>query len=238
MFEKSANSRHKNEARVTIRVAGEEAFDAFVFLKIGERLIDLLNDDRKFIPVKRTDGSTVITSKNSIISIIENLEGDAQTFAAPSQARAEPLHERAAATQSPEPAAAAEPPAAEAPEAPKRDGEKAGAGADEPAADPAAEPQAEDAQEEAHADERRKDKRRRAFDPYDVLRVARGATADEIRRAYKKRIKAVHPDSIAALDLDEDIARAANLSAQRVNRAYQMLMRERQGEAKPAEDAA
>ena len=40
-------------------------------------------------------------------------------------------------------------------------------------------------------------------------------------------MKAVHPDTIASLDLDDDLARAALLAAQKVNYAYKKIMRER-----------
>ncbi len=76
------------------------------------------------------------------------------------------------------------------------------------------------------------------FDPYAALRVEKSATLAEIKRAYKDRIKSVHPDSIAALDLDEDLAKAAVLVAQRVNRAYKLIMDERAGENEPTRGAA
>lgn len=40
-------------------------------------------------------------------------------------------------------------------------------------------------------------------------------------------MKQVHPDAIASLDLGEDLERAANITARRLNRAYEMLMREK-----------
>ncbi len=64
-------------------------------------------------------------------------------------------------------------------------------------------------------------------DPYSLLRVSPDAGADEIRAAYKARIKAVHPDTLASLGLDEEITRAAILTTQKVNLAYQKIMRER-----------
>ena len=66
------------------------------------------------------------------------------------------------------------------------------------------------------------------FDPYVMLRVSPSASLDEIRAAYKARIKAVHPDRLASLGLDEDIAKAAVLATQKVNYAYQAIMRERE----------
>lgn len=206
MFEKSGAARHKNERRVIVRIAGEPPFEAFVFLKVDERLIDLLNDQRLFIPIKQSDGATIIMSKRNIVSIIEK----------PKDA---PAHEPVQVQEALAPeAAAAEP---------------------EPGPAPCPEPEPQPAAEEAAppGDEPRARGRRR-FDPYEILRVSPEASIEEIRRAYHARIKAVHPDSIAALDLDEDIARAANMSAQRVNRAYKLLVRERQGSQKSAENAA
>mgnify|MGYP000038287809 CR=1 FL=1 len=83
MFEKSAAARHRNAARVTVRLAGEPPFEAFVFLKVDERLIDLLNDARQFIPIKRADGATMIASKQNIVSIIEQPEEEPQEAPAP-----------------------------------------------------------------------------------------------------------------------------------------------------------
>lgn len=68
---------------------------------------------------------------------------------------------------------------------------------------------------------------KKSFDPYAMLRVAPSASADEIRAAYKARIKMVHPDALASLGLDEDITKAAILATQKVNYAYQKIMRER-----------
>lgn len=44
-------------------------------------------------------------------------------------------------------------------------------------------------------------------DPYDELGVSPTATADQIRRAYRRRIRAVHPDTRHG---DEEAAKAAN----------------------------
>jgi len=163
MFEKSASARHKNEISVTITLASEAPFDAAVFIKNDERLIDLLNDDRLFIPVKRGDGATLILSKSSIVSIVEGLE---------------------------------------------------------------IKPGSENAGKNANASGGKK-----SFDPFKTLRVSRDATHSEIRNAYKIRLKAIHPDTMAGLDLDEDLTRAAHQATQKVNRAYQKIIRDREAEA-------
>ena len=214
MFEKNATARHKNEHRVIVTLTGQEPFEAFVFLKINERLIDLLNDQRMFIPIKRADGATLIASKQNIVSIIEKPDEEAPLASEPAIAQPEAT------------AAASDEPAENAGPAP--DDDKAGAAKEEPNRE------APSAEEFA----RRIKKSRRQFDPYDILRVARDAGPEEIRKAYHARMKQVHPDAIAALDLDEDLARAANISAQRVNRAYRVLMRGKQETPKPEESAA
>lgn len=178
MFDKAAAARRRSEVQVLITLTGQTPFDATVFLKADERLIDLLNDPRAFIPVRRTDGTTLITSKNNIVSILE-----------------------------------IPPPAEEQPGDETQDDagnfEKAGGDTEDREPRPPI------------------NHPRRSSDPYEVLRVARDATLEDIRKAYKTRIKAVHPDTIAALDLDEDIERAAHVTAQKVNHAYRRILRER-----------
>lgn len=156
----SSSVRHKNQAAVKIKLAGEETFDAVVFLSIGDRLIDLLNDNRAFIPVKKSDGEIIIIAKTQISSIIEK-EADEDTM--------EPEDLKEDASQKP-----------------------------------------------------------RKFDAYEILRIAPDATIPEIRSAYKSRLKAVHPDSIASLGLDEDLTKAALHTTQKVNYAYRKIMKERE----------
>jgi hypothetical protein len=157
MFEKSAAARPKTEVSVTMSLHGDELFDGKVFLKNDERLIDLLNDPRAFIPVRREDGATVIVAKANIVSIVEKAPPDQETK---------------------------EPP--------------------------------------------EKEKRRPSFDPYKVLRLSPDASIEDVRKAYKARIKAVHPDTLSGLELDDEIAKAAVLAAQKVNYAYQRILRDRQ----------
>ena len=78
MFDKSASARHKNEVRVIVTLSGQEPFEAFVFLKIDERLIDLLNDQRQFIPIKRADGTTLIAQKRNIVLVVEGEDEETQ----------------------------------------------------------------------------------------------------------------------------------------------------------------
>ena len=183
----SANIRHKNQAEVTIRLVGEEPFDAFVFLSIGDRLIDLLNDDRHFIPARRPDGKTIIVAKSQIVSIIET----AAPEMADTQTVADDVEESHDAKESPADAVARE-----------VDDEFTRSG--------------------------RKPTRR--FDPYEMLRVSKDASVQEIRSAYKSRIKAVHPDSVASLGLDDELAQAALKTTQKLNYAYRKIMRDREDE--------
>jgi DnaJ-domain-containing protein 1 len=75
---------------------------------------------------------------------------------------------------------------------------------------------------------RTEEKSIRSFDAYATLRVSPSASSEEIRAAYKARIKAVHPDAFASLGLDEELAKAAVLATQKVNYAYNKIMRERE----------
>ena len=67
--------QHKNPAPVCVEIAGAEPVTGLVFLAIGHRLSDLLNDNRPFIPIRRTDGATVIVAKQHIVSIVEHPAG-------------------------------------------------------------------------------------------------------------------------------------------------------------------
>ena len=176
MFDKNnASYRHKNGADVRVRLTGEEPFNAVAYLSIGQRLTDLLNDERAFIPMRRENGDMLIIAKSQIASIVE-----AEAAVNPEE------------TQTALPEKTAQP---------------------------------------------RRAAGRKGFDAYAVLRVAPDSPIEAIRAAYKARIKAVHPDAIAALDLDDDLAKAALLSAQKVNFAYRKIMRER-GASETEEDGA
>lgn len=71
MFEKTGSFRSKSAVPVTLKLADQDAFDASVYLRYDERLIDLLNDDRAFIPIMGPKGDPMIIAKTNITSIIE-----------------------------------------------------------------------------------------------------------------------------------------------------------------------
>jgi hypothetical protein len=60
------------------------------------------------------------------------------------------------------------------------------------------------------------------FDPYQVLRITRGASKEEIKAAYFNLIKQYHPDKVSHLGLE--FQKLADEKTQLINRAYQILM--------------
>ncbi|MEO1707860.1 MAG: J domain-containing protein [Pseudomonadota bacterium] len=250
MFQKSG-AKFKVEEFVEITLTGKEPFEAVVFLSVGDRLIDLLNDQRQFIPVKRMDNSTMIMAKSNIISIVEKdpfaktSNMDEETIASGKDVAAsfdddeyeDDLNDDAAGEdhQGTNGSAGEEddlpPKADEGTRERQREGAKAndtGAGGDADADDGA-----------QRKRRRRRRKKAPEFDAYAILKVSPDATLDEIRTAYKSRIKAVHPDSVAALDLDPELVRAAIATTQKVNYAYHHILKQRRkdGEDEPVKAA-
>lgn len=209
MFDRSSSFRTKLTLRVRVTLAGQSPFDADMFVKPEERLIDLMNDQRQFVPLRRADGAMMIVAKSSIATVVEAPDGNGSAineapfapleadFSTPRQGGAQADDARAHASERPKP--------------------------DQTAGGPSGNSSTEKEESTARAP-----RGRRAIDPWEVLRVPRDATLDEVKRAYKARIKSVHPDSLAALDLDADITRAAHLSSQRINHAYERILRELQ----------
>jgi len=246
MFQKSG-AKFKVEEFVEITLAGQDPFEAVVFLSVDDRLIDLLNDQRQFIPVKRMDNSTMIMAKSNILSIVEK-----DPFAKTASMEEETVaagKDVAAAFDDDE-------------YEDDLDAEAAGASAaDDVDNDDDLPPKTdESARQRQHADskndskagndeggdeeargKRRRRRRKKApeFDAYAILKVSPDATLDEIRTAYKSRIKAVHPDSVAALDLDPELIRAAIATTQKVNYAYHHILKQRRkdGEDEPEKAA-
>lgn len=62
-----------------------------------------------------------------------------------------------------------------------------------------------------------------AWDPWAVLGVRPGATADEIRDAYRAQMKLYHPDRVA--DLGPELQEVAHRKSLDIQRAYQELGR-------------
>jgi len=60
------------------------------------------------------------------------------------------------------------------------------------------------------------------FDPYQVLRITRGASKEEIKAAYFNLIKQYHPDKVS--HLGQEFQKLADEKAQLINWAYQILM--------------
>ena len=57
-----------------------------------------------------------------------------------------------------------------------------------------------------------------AWDPHAVLGVTRGASAEEITRAYREQMKRYHPDRVA--HLGEELRQLAHRKALEIQRAY------------------
>ncbi|KAJ2355013.1 hypothetical protein IWW50_004506 [Coemansia erecta] len=60
-------------------------------------------------------------------------------------------------------------------------------------------------------------------DLYELLDVARDATEDDLRKAYRKRALRTHPDKWAHLDPESDEAKAKTLEFQQLGFAYSIL---------------
>lgn len=144
MFESAQVKRSRERVEVSITLANGDQVDGIMFLLVGERLSDLLNDARQFLPVETPAGARII-SKTQI--------ADVRSF--------EPIEEET------------------------------------------------------------------TTDPYEILRVQKDTSGQELRAAWMKRVKACHPDRLAALNLDPEIIQAARRVSQRINAAYDTILRHR-----------
>jgi preprotein translocase subunit Sec63 len=61
------------------------------------------------------------------------------------------------------------------------------------------------------------------WDPWAVLGVTRGASQDEIARAYREQLKRYHPDRVA--DLGPELQQVAHRKTVELQRAYAELSR-------------
>ena len=58
-------------------------------------------------------------------------------------------------------------------------------------------------------------------DPYEVLEINRGASKEEIQKAYRKLVKKYHPDQYR----DNPLAKLAEEKLAEINEAYDYLMK-------------
>ena len=65
------------------------------------------------------------------------------------------------------------------------------------------------------------------YEAYDILGVAEGAKEEEIKAAFRERIKKFHPDRLT--HLDDDFKKLARQKTQRLNAAYQLLKEHKPG---------
>ena len=61
------------------------------------------------------------------------------------------------------------------------------------------------------------------YDPFAILEVAPGATADEIKRAQRRLVRENHPDLLRAQGMPPDLVRLAEDRLVAINRAYEIL---------------
>ena len=59
------------------------------------------------------------------------------------------------------------------------------------------------------------------WNPYGVLGVERGASAEQITHAYREQMKRYHPDRVA--DLGEELQQLAHRKAIEIQRAYEEI---------------
>lgn len=63
------------------------------------------------------------------------------------------------------------------------------------------------------------------FDPYAVLGVRRGASREEISRAYREQMKLYHPDRVAGLG--DELQQVAHRRSVEIQQAYESLIESR-----------
>lgn len=68
MFDQDGKTK-KNKISVNIDLANGNTIHGCFFAAQGQRLLDLMNDDRAYIPVSDQDGEIIIVQKSSIVQI-------------------------------------------------------------------------------------------------------------------------------------------------------------------------
>jgi len=57
---------NKDKIHVVVSIDGRPSVEGFLFVTPGDRIIDLLNDDREFLPLELLSGESVIVRKSEI----------------------------------------------------------------------------------------------------------------------------------------------------------------------------
>ncbi|MBQ7188129.1 MAG: TerB family tellurite resistance protein [Kiritimatiellae bacterium] len=64
-------------------------------------------------------------------------------------------------------------------------------------------------------------------DPYEVLGCSRSATNEEVRKAYREKVKQLHPDVLRAQGLSDELIAKANDQMARLNAAWNEIKQQR-----------
>jgi len=62
---------------------------------------------------------------------------------------------------------------------------------------------------------------------YSILGISRGASDDEVKKAYRKLVREYHPDRMQAKGVPEDFMKIANEKMTEINQAYDQICKER-----------
>jgi curved DNA-binding protein CbpA len=60
-------------------------------------------------------------------------------------------------------------------------------------------------------------------DPHDILGVKRGASMDEVKKAYRDQIKKFHPDKVESLQLGSEYREMFEEKTREIQKAYEAL---------------
>ena len=74
MFEKGSPARDRKRIRVSILRRSGPAFVGYLFTAQNERVVDLLNDERAFLPVESLTGHVSVLQKSDICEIVPHRE--------------------------------------------------------------------------------------------------------------------------------------------------------------------
>jgi len=61
-------------------------------------------------------------------------------------------------------------------------------------------------------------------DPYEVLGVKKGASVDEIKKAYREKLKKFHPDVVESLKLGPEYREMFEEKTREIQKAYEQLV--------------